>query len=86
MVPDFLEFLFRDNMGIIAPNKQLFPLIAKGKIEKNIGKKILTIIINGGYTKLSKKSGKILSNLNFLYNKSVNKILIKRKRGINYEN
>ena len=86
MVPDFLEFLFKDNMGIIAPNKHLFPLVAKGKIEKNIGKKTVTIIINGAYTKLSKKSGKILSNLNFLYNKSVNKILIKRKRGINYEN
>jgi len=86
MVPGWLEFLFKDNMGIIAPNKQLFPEIARGKIEKNMGKKMITIIINGAYTKLSKKSGKILSNLNFLYNKSVNKILIKRKRGINYEN
>ena len=86
MVPDFLEFLFKDNIGIIAPTKQLFPLVAKGKIEKNIGKKMITIIINGAYTKLSKKSGKILSNLNFLYNKSVNEILIKKRREINYEN
>ena len=86
MVPGFLECLFKDNRGIIAPNKQLFPKIAKGKIEKNYGKKMITIIINGAYTKLSKKSGKMLSNFNFLYNKSINKVLIKRKRGINYEN
>ena len=86
MVPDYLEFLFKDNMGIIAPNKQLFPDIAKGKIVRNIGKRELTIIINGGYTKLSNKSGNILSNLNFVYNKSVNKVLIKKKRGIKYEN
>ena len=86
MVPDWLIFLFKNNMGLIAPNKNLFPEIAKGKIEKQIGNKQITIIINGAYTKLSKKSGKILSNLNFIYNKSVNKVLIRKKRGINYEN
>lgn len=86
MVPEFLNFVFKDNMGIIAPNNKLFPEIAKGKIVKSIGKKEITIIINGAYTKLSKKSGKILCNLNFMYNKSVNKITIRKKRGINYEN
>ena len=86
MVPDFLDSLFKDNMGLFAPNKKLFPEIAKGKIIKNIGKKEINIIINGGYTKISKKSGKMLSYFNFIYNKSVNKILIKKKRGIKYEN
>ncbi len=86
MVPDFLEWLFKGNTGIIAPNKALFPEIARGKITKNIGKKEITIVINGGYTKLSKKSGKLLSNLNFLYNKHVNKVLVRKKRGIKYEN
>ncbi len=86
MVPEFLDFLFKDNIGFIAPNKCLFPTIAKGKIIKNIGKHELTIIINGGYTKIPKKSGKVLSNLNFLYNKSLNKILVRKKRGIKYEN
>ena len=86
MVPEWLEFLFKENMGIIAPNKSLFPEIAKGKIEKEVNNREITIIINGAYTKLSKKSGKILSKLNFIYNKSINKIIIRKKRGINYEN
>ena len=85
MVPDFLNFLFKGNMGIISPRKNLFPKIAKGKIEKEINNHKITIIINGAITKLSNQSGKILSNLNFIYNKSVNKIIIRKKRGIKYE-
>ena len=86
MVPDILEFMFKGNTGIISPNKNFFPEIAKGKIERDINNKKITIIINGAYTKLSKKSGKILSKLNFLYNKSINKVIIRKKRGIKYEN
>ena len=86
MVPDILEFLFKGNIGIISPYKNFFPAGAKGKIEKDIDNKKITLIINGAYTKLSKKSGKILSKLNFVYNKSINKIIIRKKRGIKYEN
>ena len=86
MVPDILEFLFKGNIGIISPYKNFFPAVAKGKIERNIDNKKIIIIINGAYTKLSKKSGKILSKLNFVYNKSINKIIIRKKRGIKYEN
>ena len=86
MVPDILEFLFKGNIGIISPYKNFFPEVAKGKIEKDIDNKKITLIINGAYTKLSKKSGKILSKLNFVYNKSINKIIIRKKRGIKYEN
>ena len=86
MVPDILEFLFEGNVGIISPYKNFFPAVAKGKIEKDIDNKKITLIINGAYTKLSRKSGKILSKLNFVYNKSINKIIIRKKRGIKYEN
>ena len=81
MVPEILNFLFKGNMGIISPRKTLFPSIAKGKIERNINNKKITIIINGGITKLSNQSGKIFSKLNFIYNKSINKIIIRKKRG-----
>lgn len=81
MVPDFLKFLFRANSGIISPRNNLFPKIAKGNIKTKINNHPITIIINGAITKLSKQSGKILSNLNFVYNKSVNKIIIRKKRG-----
>ena len=72
-------------MGIVAPNKDIFPKIARGKLEYNINNKNITIIINSAITRLSLRSGKILSKLNFLYNSSVNKIIIRKKRGINYE-
>ena len=85
MVPDLLKPLFKGNAGIIAPNKSFFPKIAQGKIEKEINNKKITIIINGAITKLSKRSGSIFSNLNFVYNKSINKIIIRKKRGIKYE-
>ncbi len=80
MVPDFLTFLFPDNMGIISPNKKWFPEIAKGKIVKNVNGKDITIIINGAITKLSVISGKIFHKLNFVYNSSLNKIIIRKKR------
>ena len=81
MVPSILKFLFKDNYGLISPTKNLFPSVAKGKIEKEINNKKITIIINEAITKLSLKSGKILSHLNIFWRISVNKIIImKRKR------
>lgn len=85
MVPDFLDKLFKKNAGIIAPNKKLFPEISRGKIEKMRKGKRITIIITGGITKLSARSSKILSKLNFVYNVSINKIIITKKRGKYYE-
>lgn len=84
MIPDFLDFLFKDNMGLIAPNKKLFPEFSKGKKEIKINK-LITIIVNGGITKLSLKSSKFLSKWNFIYNTSFNKVIIRKKRGIKYE-
>jgi len=79
MVLDCFEKLFVGNSGLIAPNKNLFPKIVKGKIEKYLNNHLITIIINGGITKLSKSSAKTLSKLNFLYNMSINKIIIKKR-------
>ena len=80
MVPDILKMLFPKNVGIIAPRKQLFPAIAKGKVEINKGNKQITIIINGAITKLSFASGKVLRNLDCLYNSNINKVIIRKKR------
>jgi len=85
MVPKILNKFFKPNTGIIAPNKRLFPEVARGKIEKNIFNKKMTIIITGGITKLGEKSTKALSKLNFLYNIDINKIIITNKKGRNYE-
>ena len=79
MVPDILKIFFRGNSGLVAPGKGLFPKIAKGKIVIPIDKHDVTIIINGAITKLSERSGKFFSRLNFAYNQSVNKIIIKKE-------
>ena len=74
MVPKLLYFMFPKNRGLVSPNKKLFPEISKGKIINNG----TFIIINGAYKKLSLCSGKILSIFNFVYNKSINKIVVRR--------
>lgn len=81
MVPKLLDKFFKANQGIIAPNKRLLPEISRGKIEKNIFNKKITIIINGAITKLGEKSAGILSKLNFIYNIDINKIIITNKKG-----
>lgn len=81
MVPKILDKFIKKNHGIIAPNKKLFPEIARGKIERLIGNKKMTIIITGGITKLSEHSAKILNKLNFIYNIDINKIIITSKKG-----
>ena len=81
MVPKWLNFLFRNNYGIIAPDKRLFPKIAKGRIITKKNGKDITIIINGAITKLSRQAGKKISKLNFLYAPCVNKIIILKKEG-----
>lgn len=82
MVPEIIGKLIKNNIGIIAPRKGLFPNNSRGKIEISFNGKKIIIIINGGITKLSMSAGKIMSKLNILYNMSVNKIIIRKKRGI----
>lgn len=81
MVPNILKLFFKENQGIIAPNKKLFPEVARGKIINHITNKDITLIINGGITKLSLHSTKILNKLNFVYNMDINKIIITNKKG-----
>lgn len=84
MVPKCLKFLFKKNMGIIAPNRKLFPRISRGRIDKKIGDKTLSVIITGGVMKLSRKSSIILSYLNFIYKIGLNKIVLTSKKGRYY--
>ena len=75
MLPDSISNILPGNWGIVSPNKKLFPKIARGKIIKEE----TTIIINGSITKLSLLSGKSLHRFNFVYDASVNRILIRKK-------
>ncbi len=77
MLPDFMKWVFPKNMGVIAPNKRLFPKMCRGRVDKK-GK---TLIITGGVTKLSLKSARLLSKFNFVYNININKIIFTNKKG-----
>ena len=81
MVPNFLSKFFKKNQGIIAPNKKIFPDVARGKIENYLKDKKITLIITSGVTKLSSHSAKVLNKLNFVYNIDINKIIITSKKG-----
>lgn len=85
LVPHIMRNVFKPNQGIIAPNKRLFPPVARGKIEKNIVGRKITVIINGGITKLGERSAKMLSKFNNLFDIDINKIIITNKKGRNYE-
>ncbi len=85
MMPPIMDKIFKGNYGIIAPNKRIAPKVARGRIDKYVNNKKITLIISSGITKLSIKSSKLLSKLNFIYNIDINKIIITKKRGKYYE-
>ena len=75
IVPGFIDKFIKNNKGLIAPNKKLFPDNARGI--KKIGNALL--IINGGITKLSYVSG--ISKFNFLFSMDIDEInIVKRKK------
>ncbi len=76
LVPPFISS-FGGNWGFVGPSFKLFPRVCRGRINHDDK----SLIINGGVTKLSPKSVKVLSSFNFCYNIDVNKIILTRKKG-----
>ena len=76
MIPPLIDF-FGGHWGLIDPPKKLFPKICRGRIKL----KNYDVIITSGVTKLSIQSAKMLSNLNFIYNIDINKIILTCKKG-----
>lgn len=76
MVPNIVSKYGKGNMGIIGPFRKWFPKVCRGRIDT--GK--TSLIITGGVTKLSYKSARSLSYLNFLYNIGINKIILTSDR------
>lgn len=68
---------FPKNRGLVGPSKKMFPKISRGRIDRDN----LSLIISGGVTKLSLESSVFLSKLNFIYNISINKIILTNKKG-----
>ena len=79
VVPPILDELFDNNIGLVAPNKKIFPKNARGIIK---GKNIK--VISSGITKISNIEGKLLRWLNMFFPMGINYIEISNKN-IEYE-
>lgn len=65
LVMDFFDKKF--NRGLVGPYKKFFPKYARGKIEKEINNKKISLVISGGIIKFADNSPKLFKKLNFLY-------------------
>ena len=74
MVPPLFDKIIRNNYGLIAPGKTLFPKYSRGLIKFNN----TNLIICKGFTKLAKHSS-FLRFFNIFYTKELEKIKIKKK-------
>ena len=79
MVPPLID-KFGGHWGLINPPKELFPRICRGRIRLRNNE----LIITPGVTKLSIKSARAISNLNFIYNIDIDKIILTCKKGRYY--
>lgn len=74
VVPPILDEIFDNNIGIVAPNKRLFPKIARGIITNDN-----VVVISSGITKISKSAGNLLKWLNIFFPMGINYIEISKK-------
>ncbi len=75
VVPPILDEIFDNNVGIVAPNKTLFPKVARGIIKKDN-----TIVISSGVTKISSNTGRLLRFLNIFFPIGINYIKISNEK------
>lgn len=74
VVPPIIDDIFKNNRGIIAPNKRIFPDNARGIIkDKNI------VVISSGVTKLSKSANKLIRWANIFFPIGINYIILTSK-------
>ena len=79
LIPPIFDSIYKGHKGLIAPNKDLFPLYSRGMIHKQIGDHEMDMIITGGITKVSEHAGGKLSFINNLYPMSIDYITLKKK-------
>ncbi len=73
MVPPILDDFIKNERGLIAPSKFLFPKNARGTVRTNSGQ---YIVISGGITKIPEESPKILRLGNIFYPMSIEDITL----------
>lgn len=77
MIPYITNKIIKNNTGIISPDKIPFPKVARGIVDIKYQNKTTHLIISGGITKLSEKTG-IIHYLNFIYPSSIDIVNINK--------
>lgn len=79
MVFPVIDDIIRNNKGIIAPNKSLFPDNARGSKVITINGHEIHLIINGGITKLQESAG-FLEKFNVFYPMSIDEVKVNSRK------
>ena len=80
MVPYSLNRFIKNNIGLIAPQKTLFPDNARGIKEVNIDGNDISMVISGGITKIQESAPKILHFVDNFYSPQIDYIEVKTKK------
>ena len=75
----FIDKIIKNNVGLIAPNKTLFPNNARGIKEVNIDGNDISMVITGGITKIQESAPKILRFGDYLFSPQIDYIVIKKE-------
>ena len=76
VVPPILDSLIKNNRGLVAPNKSLFPDNARGVKAMYVNDKPIRMIVTGGITKLAESSGFLSKFNDIVYPISIDDITI----------
>lgn len=79
MVFPIIDDIIRNNRGIIAPNKSLFPDNARGSKVLTINGHEIHLIINGGITKIQESAG-FLERFNVFYPMSIDEVKVNSRK------
>ena len=76
LTPNFIDKIWKSNIGLVSPHKYLFPNNARGIKKKSINNHDIYLIISGGITKVHEVAPKILHFLDKFYDPEVTYINI----------
>lgn len=77
MLFNFMDKIWKGNMGIISPHKKLFPKTSRGIKTKFINDNEINLIITGGVSKVHEVAPKVIHFVDKLYNPQVDYVNIR---------
>ncbi len=78
MLFNYMDKIWKGNIGLVGPHKKLFPSTSRGIKTKFINGKEISLIVTGGVTKVQEVAPKIIRFADKLYNPEVSYINVKR--------